>query len=126
MELSKLKPNPTTTLELVHPDPEQNPTGVVLTLAGRDSAEVKAVLASITARHIAAQRKGVKAAKQEDIEADAIRLLAAAVLGWEGLTENGEPLPCTPENVTTLLTDYAWVRRQVDEAIGNDALFFSA
>jgi hypothetical protein len=52
--------------------------------------------------------------------------LAAAVLGWEGLTENGEPLPCTPENVTALLTDYAWVRRQVDEAIGNDALFFSA
>ncbi len=124
MELSKLKPNPTATLELVHPDPTQNPTGVVLTLAGRDSAEVKAVLATITDRAIAAQRKGIKSIKQDEIEANAIKLMAAAVLGWEGLTQDGQPLPCTPENVTALLTDYPWVRRQIDEAIGNDALFF--
>lgn len=125
MELSKLKANPSTVLDLIHPDPEQNPTGIQITLASRDSEAVKAVMDKAMQRRLAALRKGnLKPVNPSDIEAEAISALVAAVEGWNGLTVDGEPLACTPENVRALLTDHAWVRRQLDEAMGNEALFF--
>lgn len=125
MELSKLKANPSTVIDLIHPDPEQNPTGVTITLASRDSDPVKAVMAKAMDKRLVALRKGShKPVNPAEFEAEAINTLSAAVLDWSGLTEGGEPLPCTPENVRALLTDNAWIRRQLDEAMGNEALFF--
>ena len=125
MELSKLKANPSTVLDLIHPDPEQNPTGITITLASRDSDAVKAVMDKAMARRLAALRKGnQKPVSPSDIDAEAINALVAAVEGWAGLTEGGKPLECTADNVRALITDHAWVRRQLDEAMGNEALFF--
>jgi hypothetical protein len=125
VELSKLKANPSTVVELIHPDPEQNPTGITVTLSSRDSEAVKAVMAKAMDKRLAQLRKGGhKPLNQSELEQEAIGALVAAVEGWDGLTEDGKPLPCTPENVRALLTDHAWVRRQLDEAMGNEALFF--
>jgi hypothetical protein len=123
MELSSLKPNPTTVVDLVHPDPAQNPTGVTITLASRDSEEVRAAMTKAAEKRILLIRKG-KSPSVADIEAEAVAVLVAAVQGWDGLTVGGEPLPCTPEAVRGLVQDHAWVRRQLDDAMGNEALFF--
>lgn len=127
MELAKLKPNPTLRFEVVHPDPEENPSGFWITLAGMDSPAVKAAQDKVTDKRLAALRKGAqKPLTTAEVEAQALAVLTAAVVAWEGLTEDGEDVPCTPENVRALLTEHTWVRRQVDEALGNDALFFGA
>ena len=116
MKIESLKPNPTTTVELIHAP------GVFVTLSSRDATAVKAVIGKATEKRLAALRKGnSKPFSQADMEADSIAVLTAAVVGIKDTTE--DPMPFTPETVAELLS-VDWVRRQLDEAMGNDALFF--
>jgi hypothetical protein len=44
-----------------------------------------------------------EAPKVEDRRAEGIAYIAARLLRWTDMTMNGEPYPCTPENVRALL-----------------------
>lgn len=61
----------------------------------------------------------------EELADDALGLLVHGVVAWSGFTSEGKPVPCTPENARTLLSDdaYIWIREQVDSAIGDDELY---
>jgi hypothetical protein len=59
-------------------------------------------------------------------ESFAVELLAGAVLGWSGIAEKGQALPFTHTNVVRLLTDYPWVREQVDLIAGSREAFLYA
>lgn len=124
MDLQKLKPVNTTEVELIHP--ASGPTGITITVASKDSPQVREVGHAIRDKRLAiASRRGVSTApKVEDIESESLSILVAAVLGWKGLEQDGNPFECTPENVKTLLTDCPWIRRQVDEAMGDETRFF--
>lgn len=118
MELSKLKPNPTTRVEL------KNAPGLFVILASRDNPEVKAVINKATEKRIAVMRGGrPKPFSVSEMEAESLAVLRAAVQGIDDQTGEGEPMEFTPENVSALLA-IDWVRRDLDEAMGNDALFF--
>ncbi len=119
MKISDLKPLPTTKVELLKAN---EPTGIFVTLTSRDSAEVKAVVQKASEKRLAAMRKGSnKPFAMADIEQDALNVLRAAIVGIEDTTE--DPMEFTPETVEELLA-IDWVRRQLDEAMGNEALFF--
>lgn len=46
-----------------------------------------------------------------------LELQAACVLGWQGIEQDGKPLPCTFENAKMLLRALPDVREQVVEAM---------
>ena len=48
---------------------------------------------------------------------------AACVVGWDGVMDGKEPVPCTPENVLRVLTAAPWMREQVEEAMNDHAGF---
>ena len=59
-----------------------------------------------------------------EIENDTIELLAAVTAGWRGdFVLDGTPLPYTEHNAQQLYRRFAWIREQVDQAVGNRANF---
>lgn len=54
----------------------------------------------------------------EEVNAEALQLLAACVQGWEGLQQNGQPLAYTgTASALALLQAFPWIREQVDAAV---------
>lgn len=115
LKLNDLKASLTMSYEVVHP--VSGPTGWVLTLAGDGHPTTKAAL-----RKLLDTRAKRKVSTPEQTEADANELLASRTLGWSGL----EDLPYSPEAVLQVYQDetLSWAKRQVLEALGDDALFF--
>jgi hypothetical protein len=74
------------------------------------------------AKHEMAQRRMDAGGKVsvEQVEADSIKLLAACVISWGDLTING----VTPTDSAAVLTEYSWIREQVDAFVANRANFF--
>lgn len=53
--------------------------------------------------------------EQYDAITGAVILGQAAIQDWEGLQSNGQPFPCTPENIEILMRKWADFARFVDE-----------
>ena len=100
-------------LKLVNP--ETNET-CDIKLAGMESDAFR------KAKHEMAQRRMDAGGKVsvEQVEADSIKLLAACVISWGDLTING----VTPTDSAAVLTEYSWIREQVDAFVANRANFF--
>lgn len=123
MDLHKLKAAVSTEVELIHP--VDGSTGVVVTLASRDHEAVQAAARAIADKRLALlAKRRTKALKAEDLEVETLDVLCASVLGWEGLESGGEAWPCTPGNVRELLEANPWIRRQLNAAQEDEALFF--
>lgn len=124
----------------------QEPLPLFVTVLGRDSDAFRRVQADQQRRRLAKMTKGnvvrVGSVSAEELEADAIDLLAACTVGWreelapegsavpEGsrhekktLTVRGEELTCTRANAARLYADFPWIREQVDAAVGDRANF---
>lgn len=59
-----------------------------------------------------------EAERQSAIDAQMVSILVACVMDWS-LDE-----PCNTENVTQMLVEAPYIRRLIDRAVGNRALFF--
>lgn len=92
---------------------------VTVRVVGNDSREFKAALSRISAK-----LNSKKKSTLEQAEARSVELIAACVKGWSGLYEGKEPIECTPENVTRVLTEQSWIRDQLDAFIADRANFF--
>lgn len=92
---------------------------VTVRVVGNDSKEFKGALSRIAAR-----MNNKKKTSLEQAEARSVELIAACVKGWSGLYEGKEPIEFTPENVTRILTEQAWIREQLDTFIADRANFF--
>ena len=106
-----------TTIDLLLPD--GTPTGERLTIVGNESDTFRRAKS-------AAERAALELARIEDLQErdDAIYdqtviICARCVIGWTLST------PCTFENVYELLSNAPYIKRLVDVAIGNRALFFA-
>jgi len=72
-----------------------------------------------------AKRKG-KAEQPIDLdeaEQTLIESAAARVITWKGLEDDGKVVEPTPENITRIMADLDWVRKQVLDESDNDANF---
>ena len=82
----------------------------VMTVAGTDSDRWKATIRT------AARKRG----QSSD---DGIETMSSLVIGWKNLVLNKEPLKFTPQAAIKLLTDYPWIRDQVNSFASERANF---
>lgn len=124
MDLSELSQAMETEVELIHPVTNK-PTGIKVILRSRHSAEMKALARQVADSRLALARRN-KSMDSAAIEDEVTGFMVASVRSWSGITKGGTPLECTPENVKGILIDpgLQWIKKQLDEALGNDALFF--
>lgn len=107
-------------VEGAEPGPE---TALTITLRGRDSKAFRAKELELTNKKIAA---GVRSRGKIKVNADdQITLYATCVVDWTNISEEpgDECLPCTLENVISVLRRYPFVFEQVSEAVDDRALF---
>ena len=90
-------------------------TDIVLILAGLDSKKYRKAK-TILSREILADPDG----DTEEMRANA---LSKITLGWEGLTDKGEPVEFTVKKAKNLYSGAPYVMNQVDEFVINRANF---
>lgn len=106
--------------------PDGSPTDIRVQIRGARSDAVRKAVD----RHQQAVAEAVRS-KRPDFEAmertrDA-EMAAAAVIDWTGIDEDGQALPCTPENARRLLTHpgFDWLAAQVFSQATDAALFLT-
>lgn len=62
--------------------------------------------------------KNQKNEEFDSVKADCL-LGRAAIKSWKGFTDNGEPAPCTPENIDMLMTRYNPFVKWINEICGD-------
>lgn len=116
-------------IELLHPTTNA-PLDIFISILGKDSQAFREYVKSETnaniRREAMAKRRGREAPSPtaEDIDEKAVELLVLCSTGWRSgdektLTYKGENLPFTVANAKRIYTEQLWIRRQVDEAIGD-------
>lgn len=124
-------------IDILHPSTGL-PLGIRFTILGTDSAVYKGAVRRQQERNLEMAKKQRRLQLTPEMqEADALEVLTACTVGWErdvtdeqGVATGAEPaievnegefLPCTPENVRRIYTDpgFSWLREQVDREIGD-------
>lgn len=109
-------------------DEHGRPTGAKITLKGADSDTYQDAARDQQRKRSAAMTKnrrfGFKMPTPEELEADAIDLLAIATQSWDGIqSAPGVSMPCTVENARALYRKRPDIREQAD-AFVNERLNF--
>ena len=124
MDISSITAS-SSTIEIRHPATGE-PLGLRITLRPTSSTEVQTVKRRITNESIRMRNKNISA---EKLEANGLDILVAMIenMEWEGDTSwHGEKLDATPANIRKLMKEADWIKKQVDDAIGDDAAFFQS
>lgn len=113
-------------VEIKHPVTQQ-PLGATIRLAGPEHPARRAIRFA-TQRRVREelQREGkVAALDPEEAANEGVKMIAASVLGWSGICDDGEPLAFTSDAAVALLTqpEMAWLVEQIAAVIGQDANF---
>lgn len=127
MDLSSIKYNPNegTWMEVMHPVTSA-PTGISIRLVGTDSADYRKVARALQNRRLEkVARQGKVKMTAEEHEENQLAMLCVCVKEWKGMEKDKKEYPCTPENVRALLSDpqFAWLREQIDEFVGERTNF---
>lgn len=101
---------------------------VTLKLLGPDSDKYRALTrAQVRKRFQRASSPDVARDTYVEDEADALEIMVACTVGWSGiLTTKGEPIPCTPDTVRALYTNFPAIRDQADVFMASRANFTKA
>lgn len=101
---------------------------VTLMLLGPDSDKYRSMTRAQVRKRFS-RMSATDAAKDtfaED-EADAMNILVGCTVGWSGInTTKGEPIPCTPDTVRALYTNFPAIRDQADVFMASRANFTKA
>jgi hypothetical protein len=97
---------------------------ITITLVGSDSATFKRAMQVQADRRLKSNNR--RSISMQSIEDDAIDLLSAATIGWDGIVVDGEELPFSNENAKALYERFPWIREQVNAFIGERANFLKA
>ncbi len=94
---------------------------VTITVAGTYSKRYRKALDARISKASRSRRR-----EPEDVQRDALDVVAQCVLDWAGFHENGTALDCTRANVTRVLGLAVWIREQVEVAMDDHAAFGKA
>ncbi len=98
-------------LHVLHPATGED-LGIVIRLAGTDSAAYRRALSAAANRR---PQAGRKKATLEELQAENIEIMAACTLDWSGVSLDGQSmLPFTRKDAVTLYTRFPWIREQAD------------
>lgn len=133
---TKALANAGTVMTVRHPATGAPIDGVTITLLGQDSNAHAHFVRSVAGKPFTSKPLPVDAdesQKQAHIaeaeatkEARAVSLLSCLVVTWTGFDDDdGNPIPCTQENVKAILSDSgnAWLRSQVEAWVYDRANF---
>lgn len=59
----------------------------------------------------------------DEIEIEALNMLALCTTGWENMEKDGKKVPFSPENAKLIYKENPWIREQIEEAIGDRSNF---
>lgn len=109
-------------LELKAPDGRALPGHI--RVRGYDSPTYTQLLDEQQRKRLARAAMGKAVPTVEELEAEALELVAALVMGWTlPFSLDGQPLEYTPANAQLLVRRFPWIRQQVDRAAGVRANF---
>jgi len=113
-------------LNIVHPETEELIDGMTITLLGQDSKVYRKLQMGKQQAALNRMAKGKKAIDldAEKLSEDSIEDLVKLTTAWTGFALDGKKLEFTPDNVRMVYTDWAWIKEQVQEFVGNRANFF--
>ena len=131
MDLNSLKPlmaDDGAVLNIVHPESEELIKGMTITLLGQDSKVYRKLQMGKQQAALNRMAKGKKALDldAEKLSEDSIDDLVKLTIEWSGFMLDGKKLDCTPANARTVYAEWAWIKEQVQEFVGNRANFFRA
>ena len=96
-------------------------TDAFITVRGEESKTVKAFGRSkfkeFQQKQTQARRRGkdVEDMTLEDAEELAVDTAVVRVMGWRGITDNGEEIKFSPEAAAKIFKEHSWIREQVME-----------
>jgi hypothetical protein len=86
---------------------------VEIKLAGTDSERArKAERSALNRRLKMGGRRGAGTLTAEELDNDALEMLAVCTLAWSGFVMDGQEVECTPENAKRLYRQMPWLREQ--------------
>lgn len=122
---------------------QQEDDGITITISGPDGDKltqddgVTPVTITVAGSYSQRYRKAANANRDkllkqrtrtvgaDDLDRQALDLLAACVIAWDGFTDDGKPYPLTRENAVALFDACPWIREQVESAVSDHARFFT-
>lgn len=113
----------TFTYNVVDPVTGDNVEGMTINLRPTYSAQWKQADAKLT-RQFRAKGKNYKATP-DDMTETRVKLAASVVASWDGFEEDGKKLQCVPSTVERVLTEYPWLLKQIDYALGDESNFLT-
>lgn len=128
-DLNSLKPvmaDDGAVLNIVHPETEELIEGMTITLLGQDSKVYRKLQMGKQQAALNRMAKGKKAIDldAEKLSEDSIEDLVKLTTAWTGFALDGKSLEFTSDNVRMVYNDWAWIKEQVQEFVGNRANFF--
>jgi len=101
--------------------PDGTATDVVLRVLGHDSTPFRAC-----AKRFAQGMLDDSKPKVEELEQQNAELVASCIIGWKGLSKDGEPLPYSKEQAVELMLkpELNFLREQVEKFVSVRANFF--
>lgn len=99
-------------------------TGIRITVASPDSAKYRQISMKIQNEQLTYAMKNKGKTSAERLANNALEVLVGATVAWEGITEGGKELPCTPENVRKVYEEVSFIKDQIDEFLGDARNFF--
>lgn len=101
-------------------------TDITIRCAGPDSDAFQKANRKLQDRRMQQTlRGGKRKMTSEDLDEDAIELLAACTMGWsDTLHMDGEKHPYSHDNAKNLYRRFPWIREQVNRFVGDRANFF--
>jgi hypothetical protein len=87
---------------------------VMLILAGADSDKAKRADRATVNRRLKMTGRRSMTMTAEELDADALEILAACTLGWSGFELDGQELECNPQNAKRLYAQFPWLREQAE------------
>ena len=109
--------------------PDGSSTDFYITVRGNQSPKIKKfskdLFNKLQMKDLQAEKrnKGKQPIDLDEAEATLIESAATRVITWKGLEDDGKVVEPTPENITRIMADLDWVRKQVLDESDNDANF---
>lgn len=114
------------TFDLMHPKTGE-PTGASITVRGADSDTYQEKFRECQRRRLGAMgRQRREMPNLAQVESDALELVAACIIGWQGIDEHGVPVPFSETAARSLFERFPWIREQVDAAVHERANFLAS
>jgi len=102
-------------------------TPMTVTIYGPYSQTYRSVLRAQQQKRAADMTRAARSTLDPDeLEAMSSELTLQCIADWNLTLEGAKKLPFTPENVAMVLTDYPWLRDQINAAMGNVAYFLDS